>query len=58
MAQQVRRRGRATKVDVFNQQIGSDDCFFARRAAKDSGVVSDACNDRLSGDADALAKCS
>ena len=47
MAQQVRRCGRATKVDIFNQQIGSDDCFFAGVAAKDGGVVTDACNESI-----------
>jgi hypothetical protein len=29
VAQQVRRCGRAAKVYIFNQQIGSDDSFFA-----------------------------
>jgi hypothetical protein len=41
VAQQVRRRRRATKVDVFNEQINADDGFFIRVAAKDSRVVSD-----------------
>ena len=42
MAQKIRRCGCATKVDVFNEQIGGDDSFFAGGAAKDRGIVSDA----------------
>ena len=47
MAQQVRWRGGASKVDVFNEQIGSDDGFFAGCAAKDRSIVSDASNKRF-----------
>jgi len=41
MAQEVRWRGRATKVYVFNQQISTDDCFSVRVTAKYSRIVSD-----------------
>ncbi len=54
MAQEVRRRGGAAKVDVFDKQIGGDDCFFAGCAAKDCGVVADARDKRFGlSDADA-----
>src|SRR6185369_5048802 len=48
VAQQVRRYGRATKVDVFNQQIGSDDGISTGRAAHDSSVVANTCDKRIS----------
>ncbi len=41
MAQQVRRGGGATKVDVFNQQISADDNFFSSATAKDSREAAD-----------------
>jgi hypothetical protein len=41
MAQEVWRCGGAAKVDVFNQQVGSDHRFFAGSAAKDGCVVAD-----------------
>ena len=46
MAQEVRRRGGATKVDVFNEQVSGDDCFFTRGAAKHCGIVADARDER------------
>ncbi len=54
MAQKIRRRGRATKVDVFNQQIGSDDCFFAWCAAQYGCVIANAGNKRMSRNPGAL----
>src|SRR5690349_138139 len=47
MAQQVRRRGRASKVDVFNQQVGGDDSLLAGCAAQDCRVITNACYKRL-----------
>ena len=41
MAQKVRRRGGAAKIDVFNEQVSGDDCVFTRGAAKHCGIVAD-----------------
>jgi hypothetical protein len=42
VAQEVGGRSRAAKVDIFDQQISRDDCFFAGSDLKDCGIVSDA----------------
>ena len=49
MAQKERRGCRASKVDVFDQQIGGDDSFFSRARLKDGRVISDAGDRRGSG---------
>ena len=42
MAQEIRRRGGATKIDVFNKQVSGDDGIFACSAPKHRGIVADA----------------
>ena len=54
MSQKIRRCGRTTKVDVFNQQIGSDDGFFTGCVAQDGSVITNARNQRMSGGPGAL----
>ena len=47
MAQKIWRCRGASKVDIFNQQVGGDYRLFAGAAAKDGGVVTDACDQRF-----------
>jgi hypothetical protein len=47
MAEERWRCRCATKVDVFNQQIGRDGSFFSGATPKDSGIVADACDQRF-----------
>jgi hypothetical protein len=46
MAQEVRGRGGATKIDVLDEQVSGDDCVFTRGAAKHCGIVADARDER------------
>jgi len=47
MAQKIWRRRGASKVDVFNKEVGGDYRLLAGAAAKDCGVITDACDQRF-----------